>query len=275
MSEPVNENVIDQGFGLMGGDQQQTPPVAEQPQEQQQTNPLWDELLSQIPQQFHNIVTPTLQKWDSNYTQGMQKVHSQYEPYKPFMEQQVDPAQLNEAMLVYQAMQDDPTTFIKAVQEFYKLEQGQAQQVDQETGEEELPPFDITQLPEWQQQSQLLQTMAQAMLQQNEQAEEAAAEAQLEQEFEAAKQQFGNFDETWVAQHMYLQGSNINDAVAAYKQFEQNIIAQHQRPGATAPVLMGSGGGLPSQQTPVSGMSSKERRAYIAQRLAEAAQNGG
>lgn len=260
MSEPINEGPA------VNTDQESAQDLGQQ---QDAMNPAWKPLLDKIPTQFHNMIAPDLKTWDTNYQQGMQKVHSQYEPYKPFIDQSIEPATLNEAMLVYQAMQDNPGDFVKAVSEFYKLEQGQVAQQQEITGEEEPPPFDITQLPEWQQQQQLVQTLAQAMLQQDQQSKETQAEAQLNQEFEAAKGKHGNFDETWVAQHMYLQGSDIDTAVAAYKQFEQSIIAQHQRPGANAPVMMGSGGGLPSQQTPVSDMTDAQRKSYIAQRLAQ------
>lgn len=246
-------------------------------QQEDSFNPAWKPLLDKIPTQFHGMIAPDLKTWDTNYQQGLQKVHSQYEPYKPFIDQSIEPATLNEAMLVYQAMQDDPGAFVKAISEFYQLEQGQVAQQQENTGEEEPLPFDLSQSPEWQQQNQLVQTMAQAMLQQNQAVEDQKAEAQLSKEFEAAKGTHGDFDETWVAQHMYLQGSDIDTAVAAYKQFEQSIISRHQRPGANAPVMMGSGGGLPSQQIPVSDMSDQQRKAYVAQRLAQFAQqnNGG
>jgi hypothetical protein len=267
MGEPINEVPAvntDQGSAQDSG------------QEQDAFNPAWKPLLDKLPTQFHGIIAPELKTWDTNYQQGLQKVHSQYEPYKPFIDQSIEPATLNEAMLVYQAMQDNPGDFVKAVSEFYQLEQGQAAPQQQElTGEEEPLPFDITKLPEWQQQQQLVQTLAQAMLQQNEQAQTTQAEAQLADEFAQAQEKYkaqGGFDEGWVAQHMYLQGSDIDTAVAAYKQFEQGIIARHQRPGANAPVMMGSGGGLPSQQTPVSDMSDQQRKQYIAQRLAQFAQ---
>lgn len=280
-NEPVQDNVIDQGLGLMPqgqGDNNQ-PPQGQQQDQQPEINPMWKPLLDKLPSGLHGMITPELKQWDANYTQGMQKVHSEYAPYKSFLDNQVDPTELNDALMVYQSMQQDPAKFVQAVQDFYQLqaEQGQQQLADQQQSvDEEMPSFDPMQHPEIQKYAQMTETMAQAMLSQNEQAQIAQEDAQLEQEFASAKQRHGEFDEEWVTKEMYFnEGLSLDDAVAKYREFTQGIVNNYQRPGAQAPTLMGGGGGLPSQQTPVGSMTGQQRRALIAQSLANAHANGG
>jgi hypothetical protein len=280
-NEPVQDNVIDQGLGLMPqgqGDNSQ-PPQGQQQDQQPETNPMWKPLLDKLPSSLHGMITPELKQWDANYTQGMQKVHSEYAPYKSFLDNQVDPAELNDALMVYQSMQQDPAKFVQAVQDFYQLqaEQGQQQLADQQQSvDEEMPSFDPMQHPEIQKYAQMTETMAQAMLSQNEQAQIAQEDQQLEQEFQSAKQRHGEFDEEWVTKEMYFnEGLSLDDAVAKYREFTQGIVNNYQRPGAQAPTLMGGGGGLPSQQTAVGSMTGQQRRALIAQTLANAHANGG
>lgn len=287
MSMPNNEpaaqdNVIDQGFGLMPqgqGDNSNQDPQGQQQDQQPEINPMWKPLLDKLPSGLHGMVTPELKQWDANYTQGMQKVHSEYAPYKSFLDNKVDPTELNDALMVYQSMQQDPAKFVQAVQDFYQLqaEQGQQQLADQQQSvDEEMPQFDVTQHPDFQRVTQMTETMAQAMLAQNEAAQVAQEDAQLDQEFQDAKQRLGEFDEEWVTKEMYFNdGLSLDDAVAKYREFTQGIINNYQRPGANAPTLMGGGGGLPSQQTPVGQMTGQQRRALIAQSLANAHADGG
>lgn len=283
-SDDGSNGIVDQGLGLMPQDntgQQEQP----QQQGQQQNadeirfNQAWNPLLSQVPQSLHNIITPHLKQWDRNYNDGIQKVHSQYAGYKPFLDAQVAPEDLNNAMLVYNALNENPQSLIEQLIDYYKYElpqpegeQGQGQQLD----DEEIP-YDITQHPEFQRMAQLVELLGQNTLTQNEQILQQQADEQLDQEFAEAKQKYGEFDEDWVAQAMYLQGMDIDSAVSAYQQHVQQIVSNYRPAGANAPVLMGGGGGIPSQQTNVGSMTAEQRKKLIADTLARNAQqaNGG
>lgn len=281
MSQPANEGqgVIDQGFGLMDQGQQQEPPQQQQ-QDEVKFNEAWNPLLEKIPTQFHNLIAPDLKQWDQNYNNSIQKVHSQYAAYKPFLEQQIDPNALNEAYMLRQALEQDPMKFVQALMEHYKLElpTEQGQEPPDETDDENL--YDITQNPEFQRYRDITETMAQALITQNQQAQEAQEDAALDGFFESAKQRHGDYDEDWVAQHLYFNGvDNVNDqvmdqAIGAYREYVQGIVQNYRSPSQSAPVIMGGGGGLPSQQTPVGSMSGKERRALIVQTLMNQAQSG-
>lgn len=280
-NEPGSDNIVDQGLGLMPQDTDsgQEPQLqGQQPNEEEvKFNQAWNPLLSQVPQSLHNIITPHLKEWDRNYNAGIQKVHSQYAGYKPFLEQQIAPEDINNAMLVYNALNENPQSLIEQLIDYYKYElpqqgeQGQGEQLEEEI------PYDITQHPEFQRMTQLVELLGQNTLSQNEQILQQQADEQLDSEFEDAKQRLGEFDETWVAQAMYLQEVDIDTAVQMYQQHVQQIVANHRPAGAGAPVLMGGGGGVPSQQTNVGNMTAQQRRALIADTLARNAQqaNGG
>lgn len=283
-NEPAaaNDHVIDQGLGLMGG-ADQAPQLPQQP-EAPKLNPAWDNLLGAIPQGLHGQMIPELKKWDQNYEQGIQKVHSQYAGYKPFLDGQIAPEQLNEAYMIRQSMEQDPMKFVQAVIEFYKLqlptEQGQQlpnepQDLDDEN------PYDVTQNPEFQRYQQMTETMANALIEQNRVAQEAQEDSELENAFQAAKQKHGDFDEQWVMQHLYMSGHEnaneqiMDEAVAAYKEHVQNIVQNYRSPSQQAPVLMGSGGGVPSQNVPVGSMNGNQRRALVVQTLQNLNANSG
>lgn len=280
--EPGTNEIVDQGFGLMPQQDEGTQP---EPQGQQQEvvklNEAWNPLLEKLPASLHNLVTPELKQWDRNYNDSLQKVHSQYAGYKPFLEQQIDPEVINNALLISNALDNDPTGLIAQLIDYYKyevpqqaVEQGQGNQPQDESVDEGIP-YDVTQHPEFQRMKQVVELLGQNTLQQNEQVLQQETDAQVEQEFAAALQKHGNFDEGWVAQTMYVQGVDIDTAVGMYRQLEQNIVQQHQASRPAAPVMMGGGGGLPSQQTQVSKMTEAQRRNLIVQTLAANAQEQG
>lgn len=278
--EPGAEQVVDQGFGLMNQepqDQSQLAPGQQQDPQEVKFNPAWKPLLDKLPEGLHSLIAPDLKQWDQNYQQGIQKVHSQYEPYKSFADQQVAPEDLNNALLVYQSMQQDPQKFLQAAIEFYKYqpEQGQPQQVTPEDdGQGEGLPFDLNQDPNYQRTQQMVETMAQALIAQNAEREDAQAVADLDAEFAAAHSKHGEFDDAYVAQQMYVNQVSIDEAVANWNNLVQQVVTQHRSPGSQAPVLMGGGGGLPSQATPSANMTPQQRKAYVAQMLANANQQG-
>lgn len=285
MTEPINEPqpVIDQGLGLMNQPQQDQ--TQQLPQEQQQEelkiNPAWNNLLSKVPQGLHGQILPELRLWDQNFNQGVQKVHSQYAGYKPFLDQQIDPNALNEAYMIRQALEEDPMQFVQALVEHYNLQLPTEQGPLNESQEED-NPYDFSQNPEWQNQQQIVQTMAQAMLLQNQQAQEAQEDADLEAQFSNAKQRHGEFDEDFVMKHLYFSGAEhpdeaaMDEAVAAWKEHVNTVVQNYRSPSQSAPVIMGGGGGLPSQATPVGTMNGNQRRALVAQTLASLnAQSGG
>jgi hypothetical protein len=279
-----NDQVIDQGFHYLKPDQgQQQEDQQLQGQQQPQEvklNPAWDSLLSTIPQQYHQAVLPTLKQWDQNYDSGIQKVHSQYADYKPFIEQQIAPDDMNNALLVWQSMNDNPEKFIQTIMEYYGYNpqggQGQNPQQPQETTEDDGIPFDITQDPRFQEMSNMVQLLSQAQMTQYEAQQAQEVEQEVAQMFDDAKSRLGEFDEAYVAQLLMInEGMDIDTAIQLQRERDQQLVQTYRSPGQNAPVLMGGGGGLPSQQTRVSGLTGQQRRNLIVQSLENMDRTGG
>lgn len=264
-------------------DQTPVAPVQNEPS----INPAWNPLLEVLPSSLHGMVTPHLTEWDKGVQQMVQKVHSEYEPWKPFKENNLDPGQMYQSWQAIQNLEADPQGFVDAVIKHYGLQQVLAEQGQQQpvanTGEQDLGEFNFSQTPEYAQMSQELQRvtgmseqMAQLLLAQHQQQQDAEADTQLDTDLNTAKQKLGNmYDEQYLLQFMGTTGGDINQAIEAYQTHVNNIISQQRNPGAGAPIIMGSGGGTPVTPIPGGNLAPKDRRALIAQTLANAAANGG
>lgn len=266
-----NDQVIDQGFDYLKPQPQDQDQGQQQqaPAEEIKLNPAWDNLLKNVPQQYHQAILPELKQWDQNYNSGIQKVQSQFEPWKPFIDGNVQPDEVNNALLVWQAMNEDPQKFMQTLQEYYGGGQGQnPQQPQDNVGEDDGVPYDITQDPRFQQMEQMVQLLSQNAMTQYEAQTAVEVENEVAQMFADAQQRLGDFDEAYVAQLLMVnEGMDIDTAIQLQRERDQQIIQQYRSPGSQAPVLMGGGGGLPSQQTKVSGLTGEQRRNLIVQSL--------
>lgn len=283
MSEPNFDPAVNgtgqEQVGQAGMFSQPQSPQGQAP-EPEKINPVWNGLLSKIPDQnLQKLIMPELKRFDQEHSKGLDKVHSQYAPYKPFLDAQVNPEDLNNALMVYQSMEQDPEKFIRAIAEFYKvnLEQGQnaGEQPPEPTYDSgEQQPFDLTQHPEFLRQQQIVEQLAQGYMLQQNQAQEAEDDAALDAELEAARQKFGEFDEDLVMQNMIFHNLSAEDAVTKVREYEQKVVQNYRSPGSQAPIIAGGGGGVPSQQIPVSQLTAKDRKQLMVERLAQAAAQG-
>lgn len=241
-------------------------------------NPAWNELLGVVPEQLHSQVTPHLQKWDQNYQSQIQKVHSQYEPWKPILDAGVTPQDADFALGLMNAISTNPKEVLSALQEWIDAEggegseqQGQQNQFQQDPNQQE--DFDISSHPKVQEMEQALQAVAQILLEQKTQEQQAAEDEELETELSELKDKFkdrGEFDED------YVLGIALNDpeitleqAAERYYQIQDNILKRQRQPG---PPVLGSGGAFPNTNADTSKLGSTDTRALVAQMLAQAQQ---
>ncbi len=245
-------------------------------------NPAWNDLMQVIPSQLHSQVTPHLSQWDRNYQDGINKVHSQYEGYKPFIENEIPPEQINYALQIAMALDQNPDQFFRALGEAQGVdlsfldEQGQNDNQGEggQGGEGEAPDF--VNHPEFQKIQQMVDLMAQTLVQQNQSAQDAQEDELLNADLDAAHEEFGDFDEEWVLTKVFNainrgEDMTIQQAAQEYQNFTQGILQNARKPG---PKVLGAGGQVPNQQFDPKNASDSDRRAMIANMLSAAHQNG-
>ena len=233
-------------------------------------NPSWQEYLNEIPQEFHDKVTPAFQKWDAGVQERFNRVHQQYEPWKPIIEAGVDPETASFSINLLNAINDNPEQVWKAIGEYYNLAQGSTSGQGQEGPEDtEDDPYD-GRLSQIERQNQI---MAQHLIRQREQELEAQASKELDRELTELRNKNktrGDFNEQFVLAQMQA-GKSSEEAVEAYYQFRDTELKKYRQ----MPLIMGSGGGVPQfGNTDVRKLSDKQTGDLVVQMLAQAkAQN--
>lgn len=251
-------------------------------------NPAWSPLLEKLPTSLHSMVTPELQKWDQNFQSKVNEVHSQYAPYKDYLEQQITPEQLNYALQVAEAIEKRPVDVMKGLYEYAKannidfnevatLFAGTGQEQQGQIDESEIPS-EFTQHPEFKKMQETLTAVTQLLVQQQDTKTQADEDAKIQAELAGLKEEFktkGEFDEDWVMTMAYKDaqiGKNVDSLkpyVEAFFDWKTKLLASTNRPG---PKVLSSGGIAPSNQVDLAKMTDSERRAYVVQTLAGAAQ---
>jgi hypothetical protein len=268
-------------FGQDNSEGGQGPQEVTQPADtaQPSVNPAWNDALGVIPSQLHSQVVPHFQKWDKNYQDSIQKVHSQYEPWKPIIDNGYTPEDVNFGISLIQALTNNPQELAAALNEWIEAENSSGAGIEQQGQNESTPQFpqnpefDISQHPVIQQQDQALRAMAEILLSQRQAEQAAAADQELANEFETLREKFkdrGEFDEEFVlGVAMNDPNMDLNAAVEKYFEIQDKMLQQQRRPG---PPVLGSGGAIPSGGIPRN-LEDKDRRALVAQMLAQAQQN--
>lgn len=252
--------------------------------EDQQTggNPAWQELYGVLPDSLHTVVAPVLEKWEqgtqSKFNEYAEKSKA-YEPYQTFVDNQIAPDQIEQALAVAQLIESDPQGFMQQMQSFFpgeqqqQTQQPQGQQPEGEGNYFEEKPFDLESDPRFQQLAQQQEIIANAMSQQY-QAEIAKQEdAALDAELTRLREAHGEFDEEYVFGVALNNGGNLEAAVQKYNQMVEGI---RQRPAADAhlPNVITPGGGMPSEAVNPADMTPDQRKAYVMNVLAQANNQG-
>jgi len=236
----------------------------------------WASALEHIPSQFHGDVKPALETWYQKFSQDVTK---QYEPWKPFIDQKVDPSQLQNAWQLAAALEQDPVNTLTNIRRFYeqngiKFEES----VQQPNQQQQQPPKPLDfnaqdlddprlqafaqQLEEIKKQNEL---MAQVLVRNNESEKAKQEDARVATEFEnlhaKMKQKYGgrDFNEQFVGGLALATGMTLEQAAEAYYQEINATAISMQRP---APSVIGTGGGLPTSRPDVTKMGEQEFKNY-------------
>ena len=235
-------------------------------------NPAWNDVLSVLPEQFHQVVTPHFQKWDQAAQSKIEQANNalkQFEDFKPFVEHGINREEIEQGLRIMWEINNNPENVYKALAEAYKF--GQAPVADPNTNadddDDDDTPYGID--PEisskLEQQEGILQAVAQIVLNDAQAKEAAKADQALDNELSALKEAHGDYDEDYVLTKM-LSGMSGEDAVKSYQELVQRI-----SPKPFAPNVLGAnsgGSGVPSQAIDPTKLSGKETRNLVAQMLA-------
>lgn len=237
-------------------------------------NPAWNDVLSVIPEQYHQQVTPYFQQWDQSAQSRVEQANSQvkqFEPYKDFVDHGIDPDELQQGLRLMYEINQNPQAVYDALANAYNLGPGVGNTDDDEGDEEDNYNPQGYQDPRFDQLQQGVELVSQIVL--NEQNEKLArqAEQELDTELSGLREKHGDFDERYVLAMMQNDMSG-EDAVKAYQGMVNNLLQNNPRP--FAPSILGNsagGSGLPSQAIDPTKWNGNQTRDMVAQMLAQAA----
>jgi hypothetical protein len=265
---------------VMGGDETIEPPVPGQAEPLiEGANPAWNDFLRYVPEDKRPEVVPFFQQRDKDVQERIQKVHSEYEPWKEFVKT-VDPETAQFAVEVLAKMQEDPRSVYDSLGEHFGWTNGNGSTEPPEPGQGSSgtsqqigdPNFDLEQHPAFQQLAQRNEVLANIMLAQHRSQQEEAAEfeadAELDAEFEEAEKKYGKFDkqaEDFVEMFIIANDVSVDEAAQAYFKFIEGIGGNRRPP----PRLHGGSGGgaVPTPKVNVKNMSDKEAKDMFAQMI--------
>lgn len=234
-------------------------------------NPAWQEFYGNAPEEVRDTyLTPAFQKWEQNVNNMVQKVHSEYEPWKPVMEQ-VDPQTASWAIQVANALNTDPKMVYEALGEWIGqqdngngqqnqqpgLNPGQGQQQPNNNNPDDAPWR--PELANLQQQNRLLTDYLRA---QQEAQLAAQADAQLEQQLAAAAKTYGLQEKDMPFVLGLMANKDVSVDVAA------KAVAEYTGSFKPKPLIMGSGGGVPGAGINPAKLDDKGTKDLVVQMLA-------
>lgn len=205
-------------------------------------NPAWSTVLNEIPQEYHAKLTPHLQEWDKGVNDRFQKVHSEYEPWKPIIGAAGDPQTAQFALNLLDAMYNNPQAVYDALKSKYNFDaavEGSAPQANgngQGQGEPTQEPWEARYNQLQQQNAQI----AEYLYNKQRIELEAQQDAALDQELNGLRQKYGDFHEPYVLALMQG-GKTAEQAVQDFQKFQEETAKNYQ----PKPLIMGSGGGFP------------------------------
>jgi hypothetical protein len=233
-------------------------------------HPAWKEILDQLPEEFHPLVTPKLEAWDSGVQTRFQNLQSQYEPYKTFIEQEVDPDYLVQAAQLAAAIEQDPERVYKALAEAYGYGQGVADTTEVTDPDDTDDPDDpiAARLAEHE---RMLERMAEAYMADQNARETQEGEAVLDEYMAALHEAYPKgFDDQYVLNQIAA-GVDGQDAVEGfYKLVESyggNVNTADTPSAPSAPPVMSSGGGSPSDRVDPRKLGNADTEQLVAELL--------
>lgn len=227
-------------------------------------NPAWESLKEKIPKEFHSQIDPILSEWDKGVQQKFQ-THAEelrkFDPYKQFIENQVDPQALLVGYNMAQNLNTDPVTFYNNLAQMLR-ENGLIQEAAQvqAKADDELENLEQVSDPRidalQQQQEQLIAGLAAERQAQLQAQADARIQTKIQSDMDFIESKTGPLPE-WAKMEVINRAGLMTQQlgrpvslVEAYKNFQETRqkILNTPRPGETAPRVVPGGGGFPQNK---------------------------
>lgn len=278
MSQPATEQPT-QGQPEGGTGPANEPQQGEQQQQSQE--PPYSQYLADLPDDVKPLVEGVFKTWDADVNKRFQKLHSEYDPWKPVIDG-LQPDDVQGALQVASILEQDPARFLQAFAEAYPdlvkeaLKQPETPAPTGSTPEQGLGDLD----PDDPVAKKLLALQEQVEkltggLSQREQVEQQQAmQAQLDSVLEGLHKEHGQFDDGYIIFQL-AQGATPDQAVQAWKQTLTQYGANpgQQQQGEPAPTVVNAGGGLPASGVDPTKLDSEGTQSLVAQMLQQAAES--
>ena len=220
-----------------------------------------------------------LKQIDGQVTQRFQSVHDQYKWAKD-----LDPSDVERAMGVAKMVENNPHEMFKIMAQAFTdagmdpselLELEEAYEDGDEYNEDgdyedddeygDLPQGFIE---KFEQQQELLESIAEIVLDQNRSQQEAVEDQELEDEIAELADNYGEFDEDIVLSYAAANETTLEEAVKYYKQLESRLTGGVKKPREQGPTL--SSGGVSSSGNDINPakLDQKQTKNLVAQLIA-------
>lgn len=230
-------------------------------------NPMYQEYLEQIPEDYRDQVQEVFQDWDKNVTQRFQAISEEVSPYRELIDN-YDPRVLTAGVNLLSQIADDPQRVYDQLAESYNL--GNSKESDSDKKEE-------TSVADtengWEAQLSAQQQMIDELRMQIEsQSQERSNDKELE-EFQAYMENLretkGDYDSDYVLSKIAA-GTSPEDAVDAYHELVTELRGSQEMQEEKPPVVLGGSSGVESSDINFAEISDKETKDIVTQLLKQA-----
>lgn len=231
------------------------------------SNPMYADYLSRVPEGVRPIVEPVFKEWDAGVTKRFQELHSQYEPWSGIVDE-YEPEGVQQAIALMRAVEADPHGVYEALRESLgdAITENTTDPDDENAADyDEEDPYEAR----FRKQEEMLGTIAEILLGQRDEVSQNQEDQELDQYLSSLKEKYGDFDEDYVLTKM-ANGTDGEKAIQQYQSLIDSRAASRNQAGNSAPVVLGAGGGLPSNQVDPSKLDDRATKDLVAQMLAAA-----
>ena len=261
-------------------------------QDPPQGHPAWMELLNEVPEDLHPILTPKLEEWERNLAAKLQGTTEQYKPYevyKPLVDNNVPLEDVERALWLATKLNEDPKSVVDEAIRAFNLEYAPVSQQQQNPSDEE-EEYDLEGLeglenhPAFQEIKKRAEELAAWREQQEREREEEEASNGLREALDELHNQYDikqedgtvipGFDDLYVTALM-AQGVDPEAAIKSFNDtFEQRIAlagGNQQQQQVTPPVVMGgdgnTGSGTPQENIRMGDLKNGDVQNLVLQML--------